>query len=95
MGESKSAALPLGYAPIPVFAGCRPRPPDHNAQREAPQPLSAELTNTTDRQKTQTRRRAQSAALFIRIPARKKPVNGTGNQAGKEENQGKPQFAKL
>ena len=36
MAESKSAALPLGEAPIPFFPGWRPRRLDHNARRDAP-----------------------------------------------------------
>jgi hypothetical protein len=42
MAESKSAALPLGDAPTPLFIpGCRPRRPDHNARRDKPQPMLA------------------------------------------------------
>jgi hypothetical protein len=37
MAESKSAALPLGDAPMPLFIpGWRPRRLDHNARRDAP-----------------------------------------------------------
>jgi hypothetical protein len=42
MAESKSAALPLGDAPMQLFIpGRRPRRPDHNARQDKPQPLLA------------------------------------------------------
>jgi hypothetical protein len=48
MAESKSAALPLGDAPMPLFIpGCRLRRPDHNARRDKPQPRSAGSTKIT------------------------------------------------
>jgi hypothetical protein len=46
MAESKSAALPLGYAPMPLL-GCRRRRLDHNARRDRPQPLLAGQTKIT------------------------------------------------
>jgi hypothetical protein len=48
MAESKSAALPLGDAPMPLFIpGCRLRRPDHNARRDKPQPRLAGSTKIT------------------------------------------------
>ena len=40
MAESKSAALPLGYAPIMPFTGCRRPRRYHNARRNASQQLT-------------------------------------------------------
>jgi hypothetical protein len=48
MAESKSAALPLGDAPMPLFIpGCRLLRPDHNARQDKPQPRLAGSTKIT------------------------------------------------
>ncbi len=49
MAESKSAALPLGYAPNAAsFKGCRPRRLDHNAPARGPQPGQAKKLRQAD-----------------------------------------------
>jgi hypothetical protein len=90
MAESKSAALPLGYAPIlPLQVATAG---GLTIMSGAMRATAGEETINLGGRNSRFRHRPSNGPPPIRTSASKKPINRTGYQPRKKENQGKAQL---